>query len=155
MRTILLSFSPEWYSDLESGRKIYEHRKRFCKEPVKAYIYLGLPYRKIVAKVELGKPENMYEWLNTYDYDKDALIRIKEFLERNRVAMPIISFQKMEPIDVRKMEKELPGFRVPISYMYIDNKPDIFKYIQEREVLLDSPTHHSFDNITADDICIC
>lgn len=39
MRKIILSFSFEWYEQLKSGDKIYEHRKRFCKEPVEAYIY--------------------------------------------------------------------------------------------------------------------
>lgn len=39
MRKIILSFNFEWYEQLKSGDKIYEHRKRFCKEPVEAYIY--------------------------------------------------------------------------------------------------------------------
>ena len=38
MRKMILSFSYEWYAQLKSGEKIYEHRKRFCKEPVEAYI---------------------------------------------------------------------------------------------------------------------
>ena len=44
--------------------------------------------------------------------------------------MPILSFQEIEPIDMRKMEKDISGFRVPISYMFIDDKPELFEYIE-------------------------
>ena len=66
MRTMILSFSYEWYPQLISGEKIYEHRKRFCKEPVIAYIYIGLPYRQLMAVAELGKQECMESWLERY-----------------------------------------------------------------------------------------
>lgn len=46
MKSIFLSFSPEWYPYIENGKKIYEHRKRFCDEPVIAFLYLGLPIQK-------------------------------------------------------------------------------------------------------------
>lgn len=155
MRTMLLSFSPRWYEDLSSGRKIYEHRKRFCDEEVLAYIYLGLPHRKIVAKVVLGKKIDMQEWLTAYCNDEEAIIRIKDYMTRSKVAMPIKSFQAIEPIDVRKMEKTIAGFRVPISYMFIDDKPYILDYIKEREKTSNDVIYHSFENITSDMICRC
>lgn len=43
MREIILSFTPKWYDKLESGEKVFEHRKRFSREKVKAYVYLGKP----------------------------------------------------------------------------------------------------------------
>ena len=94
MRTMLLSFSPEWYQDLSNGRKIYEHRKRFFNEPVIAYIYLGLPHRQIVAKIHLGKWEELSDWLTKYSYDMDAVERIKDYLTRNRFAMPYMQFPR-------------------------------------------------------------
>lgn len=155
MRTMLLSFSPEWYQDLSSGRKIYEHRKRFFNEPVIAYIYLGLPYRQIVAKIHLGKREELSAWLTKYSYDMDAVKRIKDYLTRNRFAMPIYSFQEIEPIDARLMEQTINGFRVPISYMFLDDKPELLNYIKSREVLKGQEITHRFDNITSKEICIC
>lgn len=155
MRTMLLSFSPRWYDDLSSGRKIYEHRKRFCTDSVCAYIYLGLPYRQIVAKIILGPKENMADWLIQYKDDPAAVERIQDYLTRSNVAMPIHSFQAIKPIDVRKMEKKIPGFRVPISYMFLDDKPILLNYIQSHEELVDSKIVHNFDNITSKDICIC
>ncbi len=155
MRTILLSFSPECYKDLSSGRKIYEHRKRFFDEPVIAYIYLGLPYRQIVAKIHLGKREELSDWLTKYSYDVEAVERINDYLTRNRFAMPIYSFQEIEPIDARLMEYVIDGFRVPISYMFLDDKPELFNYIKSREVIKGKEITHCFDNITSKEICIC
>lgn len=155
MRTMLLSFSPRWYEDLSSGRKIYEHRKRFYNDEVLAYIYLGIPHRQIVAKVILGKKINMSDWLALYEHDAQAIERIKDYMSRSNVAMPIKSFQAIEPIDVRKMEREITGFRVPISYMFIDDKPKVFDYIKSREVVLGDEINHKFENITSDMICRC
>ena len=42
------------------------------------YIYIGLPYRQLVAIVELGKPENIEDWLEKYSYDEEAVERIKD-----------------------------------------------------------------------------
>lgn len=155
MRTMLLSFSPRWYNDLSSGRKIYEHRKRFCKEPVVAYIYLGLPYRQIVAKVELGNPIKLSTWLSDYKDDIEAVSRIVDYMQRSNYAMPIKAFQRIDPIDAREMEEDIPGFRVPISYMFLDDKPALMNYITSREKLVGDRIEHNFEHITSKDICIC
>ena len=155
MRKMILSFSYKWYPQLKSGEKIYEHRKRFCKEPVEAYIYIGLPYSQLVAVVELGKPEIIENWLEKYKDDKAAVERITDCLTRNNVAMPILSFQEIEPIDMRKMEDDISGFRVPISYMFIDDKPEILEYIESRIKYKNKRIEHRFLNITSKDICIC
>lgn len=155
MRVMLLSFSPEWYPYMLSGEKIYEHRKRFYDGPVIAYIYLGLPYRQIVAKTYLGKRERISDWLEAYKEDKEAIERINDYLTRNKYAMPIYSFQELEPIDARKMEQEIEGFRVPISYMFLDDKPELLRYIEDREKYKGNKIEHTFENITADEICRC
>jgi len=87
--------------------------------------------------------------------DPAAIKRIQDYLTRSNVAMPIHSFQAIKPIDAREMEKEIPGFRVPISYMFLDDKPILLDYIQSREELVGSEIKHDFSNITSDDICIC
>lgn len=155
MRTMILSFSEEWYPPLICGEKIYEHRKRFCNEPVKAYIYLGLPRRQIVAIVELGQREHLEEWLERYKEDIDAVKRINDYLTRNKYAMPVLSVQEIEPIDIRAMETEVKGFRVPISYMFIDDKPLIYEYIKDRTTMVGAKIVHDFTNITSRDVCLC
>ena len=39
MRTMLLSLKPDIYNQIATGKKIFEHRKVFPDEPIKAYIY--------------------------------------------------------------------------------------------------------------------
>lgn len=155
MRTIILSFKEEWYPQLISGEKIYEHRKRFCDEPVMAYIYLGLPRRQLVAIAELGKREELVDWLKRYNADNKAVERIKDYLARNRYAMPIQSIQEIEPIDMRKMEREIAGFRVPISYMFLDDKPEVFEYIKRNTKPIGIRKEHDFSDITSKDVCLC
>ena len=38
MRTMLLSFKPSVYEKIRTGIKIFEHRRSFPNEPIKAYI---------------------------------------------------------------------------------------------------------------------
>lgn len=155
MKTIILSFSEEWYPQLISGEKIYEHRKRFCRESVMAYIYLGVPRRQLVAIAELGMREELSDWLIKYKDDVVAVERINEFLTRNRYVMPIKSIQEIEPIDMRKMEKDIQGFRVPISYMFLDDKPELFEYIKKRTHLIGKKQRHNFAKVTSQDVCLC
>ena len=56
------------------------------------YIYLGLPYRQIVAKTILGPKQNIANWLSEFDDDPEAIKRIQDYLTRSKVTMPIYSF---------------------------------------------------------------
>lgn len=38
MRKMLLSFKPEVYEKIKSGKKIFEHRRNFPDEPIMAYM---------------------------------------------------------------------------------------------------------------------
>lgn len=103
----------------------------------------------------MGERENISEWLDRYSYDKKAVERIKDCLTRNNYAKPILSYQELHPIDARKMEKELDAFRVPISYMFIDDRPDILNYIRVREKTINEEITHDFCNLSSDKICTC
>lgn len=155
MRTMLLSFSPKWYDDLSSGKKIFEHRKRFYNDSACAYIYLGLPYRQILAKTILWPKQNISDWSIEYSDYYEAVKRIQDYLTQSKVAMPIYSFQAIEPIDAIIIEKEIPSFRVPISYMFLDDKPELLNYITEREKYIGKEITHTFESISSKDICIC
>lgn len=55
MRTVLLSLKPEVFQNVQSGKKIYEHRKVFPDEPVIAYIYISRPVQELAGVMYLGK----------------------------------------------------------------------------------------------------
>lgn len=153
MRSIFLSFSPEWYQYIVSGEKIYEHRKRFTNEPVAAYLYLGLPVQKIVAVLELGKRIDMNDWLEIYKNNPDTINRIQASLKRKKYAMEIKSVQFIEPIAIKDVIKEFPQFHIPQSFFYLDNKKDIFEFISNRIVPLGEKKYNDFSKIDANIIC--
>lgn len=49
MRKMLLSFKADVYEKVLSGEKIFEHRKVFPNEPVKAYLYVSNPKKAITG----------------------------------------------------------------------------------------------------------
>ena len=55
MRTMLLSFKPEWYNRIKEGSKIFEYRRTFPDEEILAYMYVSSPMKMIVGKIHLGR----------------------------------------------------------------------------------------------------
>ena len=54
MRKMLLSFKPEVYEKIKSGKKKFEHRRNFPDEPIMAYMYVSAPIKAIKGIVYLG-----------------------------------------------------------------------------------------------------
>lgn len=50
---MLLSFKADVFERVKSGEKIYEHRRVFPDEPVKAYLYVSTPVKSIVGIMRL------------------------------------------------------------------------------------------------------
>lgn len=42
MRTMLLSFKPEWFDKIKEGNKIFEYRRTFPDEEIMAYMYVSI-----------------------------------------------------------------------------------------------------------------
>ena len=55
MRTMLLSFKPEWYNKIMDGSKLFEYRRTFPNEEIMAYMYVSSPVKMIVGRIHLGK----------------------------------------------------------------------------------------------------
>ncbi|WP_196021925.1 hypothetical protein [Mediterraneibacter faecis] len=54
MRKMLLSFKPEVYEKIKSGKKKFEHRRNFPDEPIMAYMYVSAPiYSGSVVKTKI------------------------------------------------------------------------------------------------------
>ena len=43
----ILSFKPEVYEKIKSGKKKFEHRRNFPDEPIMAYMYVSAPIKAI------------------------------------------------------------------------------------------------------------
>lgn len=153
MRTIFLSFSPKYYDVLQSGAKIYEYRKRFCDEAVRAYIYLGKPVRKVVGIAWLGERISLEYWERVYFENKDVLRRIKNYSTRNKYVMPILKYQQIEPIDINCIKENFPEFYIPLSFRNLDEGSILLNFIEDNTVYKDKPIIHDFENVSEDRIC--
>lgn len=61
----LLSFQPYWAEKIMQGTKIFEYRKRFCDEPVIAYMYVSTPVQpttSISLKELLNNVKGLCKW---------------------------------------------------------------------------------------------
>lgn len=153
MRTMLLSLKPEVFQNVQSGKKIYEHRKVFPDEPVKAYIYISKPIQALAGIMYLGNKINIEYWKEKYKEDIDAQIRIEDYLKHYKVAMEIQKFQNTSSITLVDIKKVFPNFLIPQMYYYLDNHP-LLHYLEDNLVPIGKPITHTFENITSDQICV-
>ena len=153
MRTMLLSFKPEWYNRIKDGSKIYEYRRTFPDEEIIAYMYVSAPMKMIVGKIHLGKRININTWKEEYKNDAEVCHRIDDYLIRHTYAMPVLSFQmtKEIPLDIlRNFDSE---FVCPQMYYYLDNYPKLFEFIKNTAIDVGEKHINSFECVDKKEIC--
>lgn len=153
MRTMLLSLKPEVFQNVKSGTKIYEHRRVFPDEPIKAYIYISRPIQTLAGIMYLGNKTNIEDWKEKYKDDADAQKRIDEYLKHFKVVMEIQKFQNTSSIALEDIKKVFPNFLIPQMYYYLDDHP-LLQYLNDNLVPIGEPITHTFENITSDEICV-
>lgn len=153
MREMLLSFKPKVYEKIFSGEKIFEHRRNFPDEPVKAYMYVSKPVRAITGIIYLGKKHIITDWEKEFSHDNEAISRIIKYEESYRFAMEIVEFRETNEIGLDDLKKDL-SFIAPQSYIYLDDKPELKKYIEDRIKESGKIVKHSFDNISSNMVCV-
>lgn len=154
MRTILLSFDEKWYPVLKSGEKIFEHRRKFCNEEVRAFLHLGKPRQQIVAEIGLGKRELLEDWLQQYQEEKEVADRISDFMRRNKFAMKVLWFKEIEPINIIEVQELFPELKIPISFHFLDKKPDVLKWLDDNKHYTGYQIENDFSNVGRDNICV-
>lgn len=154
MRTILLSFDEKWYPVLKSGEKIFENRRKFCNEEVRAFLYLGKPRQQIVAEIGLGKRKLLEDWLQQYQEEKEVADRISDFMRRNKFAMKVLWFKEIEPINIIEVQALFPELKIPISFHFLDKKPDVLKWLDDNKHYTGYQIENDFSNVGRDNICV-
>ncbi len=152
MRTMLLSFKPEVYNRILSGEKIFEHRRTFPNEPIKAYMYVSSPVCEITGILFLGKRHNLNEWKERFSYDGAAVNRIEAYLQKVNYAMEILEFRETTSISLNKLREDMGDFVCPQMYYYLEGKP-LLKYLEENLIYKERIVRHSFDTIDSETIC--
>ena len=155
MRKMLLSFRPEVYEKIKAGQKIFEHRRNFPDESVMAYMYVSSPVKAITGIVYLGKRHCLFDWLEKFKDDSDAVTRIKEYIEtyHYRYAMEIEKFQETSQIALDDLRENVPGFVAPQMYIYLDGT-ELLDYIENKIENLDGCTVHDYSVIKSNEVCV-
>ena len=143
MRKMLLSFKPEVYEKIKSGKKKFEHRRNFPDEPIKA----------IKGIVYLGKRHLLSDWREEFKNDKAAVVRIEKYQELYRYAMEINEFQETTEISLGALRRDVSGFVAPQMYIYLDGT-ELLEYIESNLKMIDLQVEHSFERIEACQVCV-
>ena len=53
------------------------------------------------------------------------------------------------------LKKDIEDFVTPQSYIYLDNRPTLLKYMEKKIVRKGLNIKHDFSSITSDQICRC
>ena len=153
MRTMLLSFKPSVYEKIRTGIKIFEHRRSFPNEPIKAYMYVSSPICAITGIVYLGRRHELKDWEREFASDKDAVERIKKYRELFIYAMEIVEFQETTEISLSQLRTDIEGFIAPQMYYYLDGKP-LLTYLEDKLESKEINIKHTFENITSSQVCV-
>lgn len=135
------------------SEKIFEHRRFFPDEPIKAYMYVSKPVCAITGILYSGKRHKLEDWKKDFSNDMDAVERITDYMESYTYAMEIIEFQETSKISLDDLKRDIEGFIAPQSYYYLDKSP-ILKYIEDNIVIKEINVKHSFDIIEAKQVCV-
>lgn len=153
MKEILLSFHPRAYNPLYEGIKMYEYRRRFCKEEVKAYLYLSGNVRKVVGVMMLGETIRLDLTRNNYINYPETLKRVNEYISIGDInAIPIKSLALFKnPISLDELREIVPKFMPPRMYYIVNEDMPIYELLSKRE-LDDALFIHKHDQIYYDNL---
>lgn len=150
---MLLSFKPEVYEKIKSGKKKFEHRRNFPDEPIMAYMYVSAPIKAIKGIVYLGKRHLLSDWKEEFKNDKEAVVRIEKYQELYRYAMEIDEFQDTAEISLGDLRRDIPGFVAPQMYIYLDGT-ELLDYIENKIEKLDGYISHDYSVIKSAEVCV-
>ena len=134
---ILLSLNNVYFQRMLNGTKKYEYRFAFPKSEVRAYIYVPKDVKAISGYVDLARPimgtpeeiSTIYENCGDGNY-----MSMLNYIEKNEVAYAmkierVVAFKR--PIRYETLRMRFPDFTAPQSYIILDKRPDLLKYIVE------------------------
>lgn len=154
-KNIFLSFRPEFFRPILYGIKKYEYRKRFCKEPTTAYLYLSSPVQEVVGVVEFLKPMISEELLSSYSKEDIVHTRIERSIRNGEhYIIPIRSLRLFEtPISIKELKRINPRFFIPQCYCNLENQEAIFEYLKSKK-LMNKEFEFEHSKIYEENLCV-
>lgn len=128
MTAIILSFSPQVFPSLLTGKKQFEYRSRFPKGELRAYLYLSSPVKAIVGYLDLGERLEVASLLAS-DLGEPIKTRLARFTET--YASPIKALglfdEGLSLEDIREL-----GGQAPQSFVYAQTYPLLAEVLGNR-----------------------
>ena len=154
-KEIFLSFRPEFFRPILYDIKKYEYRKRFCKVPTKAYLYLSSPIKKVIGIMELGVPIDLNIIEENYRDKKEIHNRIISTLNgKEKYAIPIESFTLYKrPIAISELKDIDSSFNVPQCYLNMENFKNVHNFLKSQETY-EPEFYNLHDKIYDDNFCM-
>lgn len=153
MRTMLLSLRPDVFEKVISGEKIYEHRKCFPDEPIKAYIYVSSPIKSIRGIMYLSNKTALTDWKKQYNNDPQAVQRIESYINNHHnFGMEINKFEDTNAITLATLKTNLSKFVVPQMYYFIDDS-ELLNFLNTNLHPNGVIITHEYKDISSSQIC--
>ncbi|MFC2550250.1 MAG: hypothetical protein ACFNW2_02890 [Streptococcus sanguinis] len=123
MNEIILSFKPEFFKALLTGKKHFEYRSRIPEKETVAYLYLSSPAKMIVGKMILGQRNNIQNFLENSDLENSSRPYLENHLQEGaKYFSPIYSLSLLDsPISLKQAKELSPRFNAPQGYSYVTN----------------------------------
>ena len=117
---VILSIKPEFVEKIFSGEKQYEYRKILFKQKVDTvYIYASRPISKIVG-ILCDTPENI--WKETRRQSGVTRKFFDKYYKGREKAVALKIKECKEYKEAINPESLIPNFKVPQSFIYIEDK---------------------------------
>lgn len=84
----------------------------------------------------------------------EVVSRIQDFMQRIKFVMKVLWFKEIEPINIVELQRKYPELKVPISFHFLDNKPNVLRWLDTNKKYTGYQIENDFSNISGDDICI-
>lgn len=149
----IMSFWPSVYSKIEQQVKLIEYRRNFPKDCEYAYMYISKPVKAITAIIYFRNKYSLEEWKKEYATNEQVTDRINNFSGNYRYAMEIEKIQKIEPIYLEELRKNVPNFTAPQSYLLLENNKILYEYIKRNVKFLEDPIINDLSNLLPHHIC--
>lgn len=129
MKKILMSFWPSVYDRIVAQTKLIEFRRRYSNEETLVYMYVSKPCMEIKGIAVLGKRIDMSKVYTDSPFYSQAL-HDGYNPDQYVYGMPIKSIQITSPLSLACIQSNIPSFKAPQSYYYLDNNPELLKLIE-------------------------
>ena len=132
MNEIILSFKPEFFKALLTGKKHFEYRSRIPEKEMIAYLYLSAPAKMIVGKMILGQRNKIQNFLENSDFENSSRLYLENHLQEGaKYFSPIYSLSIFDsPISLKPAKELSPTFKAPQGYSYVKNYKELHNFLE-------------------------